>query len=146
VLGVGRADIRQPLAAALAKLGTRHSVVVHGEDGMGEVTLAGRTDVTDVQNEQTSETTWNPKDFDSDSAPLDKLMAETPAESAAVIRQILNGQPSPAREIVVLNTAAAIWVTGSAADLTDAASRARQAIDDGSARDLLARLVEVSSS
>lgn len=146
VLGVGRADIRQPLAAALAKLGTRHSVVVHGEDGMGEVTLSGRTNVTDVQDGQTSETTWDPKDFDSDSASLDTLMAETPAESAAIIRQILEGQPSPAREIVVLNAAAAIWVAGSAANLADAASRARLAIDDGSARDLLARLVEVSSS
>ena len=146
VLGVGRADIRQPLAEALAKLGTRHSVVVHGEDGMGEVTLAGRTDVTEVQDEQTSEMTWEPQDFDSDSAPLDTLMAETPTESAAIIRQILEGQPSPAREIVVLNAAAAIWVSDSAADLADAASRARQAIDGGSARDLLARLVEVSSS
>lgn len=146
VLGVGRADIRRPIAAALAKLGTRHSVVVHGEDGMGEVTLTGRTDVTEVQGGQLNETTWKPQDFGVEAAPLDGLMVETPNESAEVIRRVLAGQPGPARDIVVLNAAAAIRVAGSATDLASCADQAREAIDDGSARDLLARLSELSKS
>jgi len=146
VLGVGRGDIRRPIAAALAKLGTRHSVVVHGEDGMGEVTLTGRTDVTEVQGGQLNETTWKPQDFGVEAAPLDGLMVETPNESAEVIRRVLAGQPGAARDIVVLNAAAAIRVAGSAPDLASGADQAREAIDDGRARDLLAKLSELSKS
>lgn len=146
VLGVGRADVRKPIAAALAKLGTSHAVVLHGEDGIGEVTLTGRTDVSEVRDGRLSETTWQPQDFDVETASLDSLLVETPAESAEVIRQVLAGTSGPARDIVVVNAAAAIWVSGREADLVSAANQAREAIDDGRACDLLGKLAELSSS
>ena len=144
ILGVGRPEIRNLLAAALAKLGTRHAVVVCGADGLGEVTLDGQTFVTEVQGGQLRETAWSPADFGLKSSSRESLLADDPPASAAMIRAVLDGQPGPPREIVVANAAAALWLTAENESLAACAIRAAESIDSGAARDVLARLVEVS--
>ena len=146
LLGVGRPEIRNLLAAALAKLGIRHAFVVSGEDGMDEITIGGSTNVTEVKDGALTETTWTPGAFGISEARNDALLAENPVESAAVIRGILDGQSGPPRDIVVINAAAAIHLADASKSLDACARRCEEAIDGGAAKDLLARLAAVSNS
>jgi anthranilate phosphoribosyltransferase len=144
LLGVGREEIRNLLAAALARLGTQRAFVVCGSDGMGEVTLAGPSRVTEVTHGELRETTWTPDDFGLPQSPRESLSAAGPAESAAIIRDVLSGADGPPRDVVVANSAAALWLLAEDASLADCARRAAESIDSGAARDVLRRLVEVS--
>jgi anthranilate phosphoribosyltransferase len=145
VLGVGRADLRPLLAEALQLLGTRRALVVQGEDGLDEVTLAGPTRVTEVSPGGMRNFSWTPSDFGLEPATLDALRVETPAESAAKIRDVLRGTPGTARDIVILNAAAALWVAGKAETPLGCAELAATAIDLGAGSDLLRRLVQLSN-
>lgn len=140
LLGVGRPDLRPKLAEALALLGTEQAAVVSGRDGLDEVTLAGPTDVSRIGQGPPEELVWRPEDFGLRAQPLDPLVVDGPAASAALIARVLAGEPGPAREIVILNSAAALWVAGVESELSAAAARAAAAIDSGVARELLARL------
>ncbi|MBB73011.1 MAG: anthranilate phosphoribosyltransferase [Planctomycetaceae bacterium] len=144
LLGVGRGELRSLLAAALSKLGTQRAVVVCGADGLDEVTLAAQTHVTLVEGIHQQEHSWKPSDFGFHLQELDAIQAANPESSAAVIRSVLQGEPGPAREITVMNAAAAIWTTRVSENLEQAARRAEQAIDNGSALDVLDRLARTS--
>lgn len=159
LLGAGRPELRPLLAGAIAQLGTKRTLVVSGSDGLGDVTLAGTTNVSDVVAPGGSpvaavpseppaatirEFTWQPEDFGVARASLDSLKIDGPAASAAVIRKLLAGQRGPARDIVVLNAAAGLVVAGKAAEPVAAAKLAAEAIDSGAAASLLSRLVERS--
>lgn len=147
LIGVGRAEARPLLAAALARLGARRALVVRGDDGLDEVTLAGTTQVTEARDGETREFTWRPADFGirdygGSTADLESLRVEGPDQSAALVRDVFGGKPGPAREIVVLNAAAALWVAAAGDSPPACAARAAEAIDSGAAAALLARLVE----
>jgi len=142
LLGVGRDELRPLLAAVLARLGTRRAAVVRGADGLGEVTLAGETLVTEVRDSQLHEYVWTPADFGLEPASLESIQVEGPEQSAALVREVLAGQPGAARDIVLINAAAALWVAGRAASLPEGVQLAAEAIDTGAARELLAKLVE----
>ena len=144
LLGAGRPELRSLLAGAMTKLGTQRTFVVSGEDGLGDVTLAGTTHVTEVSDGKTREFTWQPDDFGIAPQPHAGLAVENPAASATVIRKILAGQPGPARDIVVLNAAAGLIVAGKEIDPKAAAKRAAEAIDSEASQSLLARLAEKS--
>jgi anthranilate phosphoribosyltransferase len=145
LLGVGRPEIRNLLAAALVLLGSRRAHVVCGEDGLDEVTLGGVTHVTEVTPAGLTETTWTPADFGLEISAHDTMLVENAAESAAIIRRILAGEAGPPRDIVVLNAAAALLTAGKVTDPVEAAQAAAAAINSGAARDLLARLAEATS-
>jgi anthranilate phosphoribosyltransferase len=142
LLGVGRPELRPLLAQALTLLGVERALVVHGADGLDEVTLAGATQVTEVVGGTTREFCWTPEEFGLHKSSLDSLQAAGPQESAAAIQEILAGSRGPRRDIVVLNAAAALWTAGKAATPPDAAQLAADAIDSGAAAALLADLVE----
>ena len=144
LLGVGRGELRSLLAAALSKLGTQRAVVVCGADGLDEVTLAAPTHVTLVEGANQQEQTWNPQDFGFQLQDLEAIQADNPESSAAIIRSVLQGDAGPARQITVMNAATAIWTTRTSDNLEQAARLAEQAIDYGSAQDLLARLARMS--
>lgn len=141
LLGVGRDELRPLLAAALARLGTKRSAVVHGADGLGEITLAAETRVTLVEDGHLTELTWRPADFGVAASLLDELRVEGPAESARLLRAVLSGEAGPARDIAVINAAAVLWLSGRASQLPEGAATAAEAIDSGRAAELLGRLV-----
>ena len=144
LLGVSKPQHRLLLARALALLGTTRALVVWGEDGLDEVTLSAATRVTQVQNGRLVEHRWTPEEFGIARAPRDELVVEGPQESAAMIRSVLAGEPGPARDIVVLNAAAALYLAAVAADLRQAAGLAAAAIDSGATGHLLTQLSETS--
>jgi anthranilate phosphoribosyltransferase len=147
LLGVGRAELRPLLAEALLLLGTERSVVVHGSDGLDEVTLTGSTEVAEAAGQCVARKTgevrhfrWTPADFRLGAIHLKSIQVTGPEESAATIRGVLAGQPGPARDIVVANAAAALWTAGAAPSPAAGAKLAAEAIDTAAASDLLARL------
>lgn len=145
LLGVGKPELHERLASVLARLEPRRAVVVHGEDGLGEVTLAGPTRVIEVCGRELRSFTWRPEDFGLTTAPRDSLVVANPSESAALIRRVLSGEPGPPRDIVLLNAAAALWTVGKVETPLAGATLAAQAIDSGAAARLLAQLATLSS-
>jgi len=145
LLGVGRPELRPLLAGALRLLGTERSAVVSGADGVGEVTVAGATEVTEVAVVGTRDFVWQPADFGTTPTTLESAVVASPAEGAAVLQGVLDGRLGPARELAVANAAAVLWIADRGATVADTAALAREAIDSGAARDLLARLVALSN-
>ena len=146
LLGVGKPHLRDLLARALLLLGTERAVIVCGEDGLDEVTIAAPTRATDVSRGQFRELTWTPETFGLQPSPIDALVVDGPAASAATISSVLAGTPGPARDIVVANAAAALWAAGKADSLHQCAELAAASIDSGAARELLQRLIELTDS
>lgn len=146
VVGVGKTELRGVIAEALRLLGTRRSIVVQGEDGLDEVTLSGPTRVTEVTSEGLRNFSWTPSDFGLEPDSLERLRVETPAESATKIRDVLEGTPGPARDVVLINAAAALWVAGKAETLPECVDLAETAIDLGAASELLKRLAHLTNA
>lgn len=144
LLGVGRPEIRPLIASALGMLGTERSFVVSGHDGLGEVTLAGTTQVTEVTPAGENEFDWEPEDFAISRRGLDTLQITGPEESVQLVRSVLDGEPGAARDIVLLNAAAGLLVVGHSATPREAAVIAAEAIDRGKVKELLGQLVRLS--
>jgi anthranilate phosphoribosyltransferase len=147
IIGVWHAALVEPLARTLAALGTERAWVVHGRDGLDEVTLADRTKVAEVSEREVSLFDVTPEDFGLEHASLEHLRGGDADANARIIREILTGERRDAgRALVVANAAAAIFVGGLADDLKEAARLAAQSIDDGSANAKLERLIQASKS
>lgn len=146
LLGVGHDRLRRLMAEALMQLGVQRATVVHGRDGLDEVTLAGPTDVTEATAGAVRDAVWGPADFGLPAADLQPLVVEGPLQSAAIVRDVLTGQHGVARDIVVANAAAALWTAGQGDTPAGAARLAAATIDSGAARDLLERLAACTRS
>ena len=146
LLGVGNLDIRQLLAEALNLLGTQRALIVTGEDGLDEVTLAGATHVLEVRDGRVTDFDWRPADFGLAEGTLEELRVENSEQSATMIREVLSGQKGRARDIVIANAAAALWIAEFAPTPSHCAEVAATAIDDGSAVKILERLAEWTSA
>jgi anthranilate phosphoribosyltransferase len=134
------------LATVLARIGgTTRVAVVAGSDGLDEVTLSGPTSVQVVEGGRIRSETWHPHDFGLDPQPAASLRVAGAAESAMRIRGIFQGEHGPARDYVLANSAAALWVTGQNS-LSAGAAKAAAAIDSGAVAQLLARWAEISVS
>jgi len=144
LLGAGRPELRPLLAGAMARLGTVRTLVVSGEDGLGDVTLTGTTHVSEVTPGASREFTWTPEDFGMERQSLASLSVDSPSASAAIIRQILDGVAGPARDLVILNATAGLIAFGKTDSPLAAADEAAAAIDGGAAKTLLARLAKRS--
>ena len=145
LLGVSDRRYQETIAEALAGLGTDHALVVAGEDGIDELALSSRTRVIEVRDGGTEEWFAEPAELGLAAAELSEVAGGSPEENAAVTRAVLAGEAGAARDIVVLNAGAAIFVGGGAGDLAAGIERAREAIDSGAAGEVLERLVALSA-
>ncbi|MBL8521601.1 MAG: anthranilate phosphoribosyltransferase [Betaproteobacteria bacterium] len=144
VMGVFHSDLVGIQARVLKELGSRHVMVVHGEDGLDEITLSGPTLVAELKRGFVTEYRIEPKQFGLDTAPVDALGAADKEASAVLVRSVLDNVSGPAKDIVMLNAGAAIYVSGVAQDLWGGVAKAREAIESGAAKARLAALVDLS--
>ena len=140
LLGIGRPEWLDRMAAALARLNVRRAFLVCGRDGLDEVTLAAGTMVREVRGTKIIIHEWLARDFDLEPCTLEELRVETPKESAAVIHAVLSGREGPALRIVLANAAAALLAAGRVGSLREGVARAANAIHSGEARRVLERL------
>ena len=145
VVGVFNAAWTEPIAEALKNLGSVHAWVVHGGDGLDEITTTTSTRVTELKDGKIASFEVRPEDAGLTPATLEDLKGGDATVNAAKIRELLGGEHGPFRDIVVLNAGAALIVGGKCADLKEGAARAARAIDDGSAARALDKLVAVTN-
>jgi len=146
VLGVFDVKWVQPLAEVLRDLGCGRALVVHGSDGLDEITLTGVSQVTELKNGEVTSYSLDPGELGFEYCASDDLKGGTPEENAAIIQEILNGEKGPKRDIVVVNSAAAIYVAGKADSLDLAVQLAVNSIESGKARDKLQDLCRITNS
>jgi anthranilate phosphoribosyltransferase len=146
LLGVGRPEWLDPLAGALARLGARHALLVCGQDGLDEVTLASPTLVREVRGGEVTPLEWTPADFDLEPCPLSALRADGPEVSAAMIRAVLEGKDGPATRVVLANAGAALLAADRVASPAEGVARAAEAVGSGRALQVLERLVAATST
>jgi anthranilate phosphoribosyltransferase len=146
VLGVFAAEYVEPMALALAELGAERAFVVHGAGHLDEISLAGETIVAEVRRGSVTTYTVTPEEFGVARAPLEALRGGDARENATLIRRILAGEPGAARDIVVVNAAAALVAAGVAENFRGAAPIASETIDSGAARDKLAAFVTFTNA
>jgi len=145
LLGVFDRAWLSPMAEALRDLGAETALIVHGADGLDEITTTGVTHAAELHADGTiTRYDITPEDAGLPRASLDDLKGGEPAENAAAIRALLDGAPGPYRDIVLINAAAALRLAGLAADLKDGAALAAAAIDDGRAKAALDQLAAIS--
>ncbi len=147
LIGVPSRDIGNKLASALYRLGTKHSLVVHGVDGMDEITISGKSFVWDI-NEQGASSPYEicPDDFGIKPASINDIKGGTAPENAKRLRGILKGQKGPGRNIVVMNAAAALIASNKASDFMTGIHIAKEAIDSGRAMGRLEALIKLSQN
>src|SRR5208283_2470552 len=141
VVGVYSADLVEKLAEALSMLGLRRALVVHGSDGLDEITITGPSKVAEVRSGKVRVYEVEPEDFGLQRAPLSAIAGGDAQQNAAIIRAILDGERSCRRDVVLLNAAAALVAAGHADRIGDAVPLAAYAIDSGHARQRLQLLV-----
>lgn len=144
VVGVYGPAIVTLAAEALARLGTDRALVVHGSDGMDEITLTGPTSFAEVRGTQVHSGTLEPRDFGLEVCRAEALAGGDALDNASVIRSILGGERGPARDLVVANAGAVIRMAGRAPGWREAAGLAAEAIDSGAAKAKLAELAALT--
>jgi anthranilate phosphoribosyltransferase len=136
----------EPMARTLGNLGSEHAWVVHGSDGLDELTTTGPTHVAELKGGQVRTFDVTPEDAGLKRAKLDDLKGSTPQANAEAIQELLRGKRDPFRDIVLLNAGAALIVAGKATSLKDGAGKAAAAIDDGRAKAALEKLVAITNT
>ena len=145
IVGVFAREWVEPIARVLASLGAEHVWVVHGHDGLDELTTTGSTDVAELKDGKIELFEVTPADAGLAPAKLSNLKGGDAATNAIAIRDVLSGQRGPFRDIVLLNAAAALIVGGKASNLTHGVELAAHAIDVGAARAALDRLIAITN-
>ena len=146
VLGVFDEQWVRPLAEVLQQLGSEHAMVVHGNDGMDEITCTGATQVAELHNSEIVEYSITPEEFGLKTSSLADIQVSSPVESLAVVQAVFSGQTGAPRDIVCLNAGAAIYVGHRAENLKEGVRLAGQVLDSGAASDTLERLAKLTQS
>jgi anthranilate phosphoribosyltransferase len=146
LLGVADRHYQETIAEALVGLGAVRALVLAAEDGLDEISLSARTRVIEVADGGTAEWFVEPGQFGIAPARIEQVAGGSPERNAATVRAVLAGETGPARDLTVLNAAAAIYVGGLAPDLEQGVARAAEAIDSGAAAGVLERLVAATAA
>jgi len=145
LLGVFHPDLVGILVRVLQRLGSRHVMVVHGTDGMDEITLSGDTLIGESRDGEVTEYTVHPREFGLETCGSEALKVWDAVQARDMLLSVLDDLPGPARDIVLLNAGAAIYVADRAATLGEGIEQARAVIRSGAARDKLQQLVAFSN-
>ncbi|MCG6205961.1 anthranilate phosphoribosyltransferase [Rhodopseudomonas sp. HC1] len=146
MIGVFSRQWVQPLAQVLKNLGSEAIWVVHGSDGLDEITLSGPTAVAELKNGDIKTFEISPEDAGLPRAPAEALKGGDAEANAVALRAVLEGMPGPYRDVAVLNAAATLIVAGKAKDLKEGVALATQSIDSGAAEARLKKLIAVSAA
>lgn len=148
LIGVWNKDFMKPMAEAIAKLGTEKTWIVHGEDGLDEITLNGKTFVAEIAGKEINYIKVSPEDFGLKRNKLEEFSGISPELSAGIIKSVLGGNElnNPASNIVLINAAAAIYISGFADNYLRALEIARSSIENGKALTKLNKLVEETNN
>jgi anthranilate phosphoribosyltransferase len=142
LVGVFDPALTEPMAEVLRNLGSEHCLVVHGEDGLDEISLTSPTRVTELKDGDVDTRTITPEEFGLSRAPLATIKGSDPATNAEIALEVLRGKKGPPRDVVLLNSAAAVYVGGLTGDIASGVEAAVNAIDSGRAMAILEALRE----
>lgn len=142
VLGVFNADLVKTLALVLQRLGSEHVLIVHGNDGLDEITIAGETSIGELKNGQVNVYTVRPEDFNLKTSAIEAIQVTDSADAKTMLLSVLENTAGPARDIVLMNAGAAIYAAGIADTLEQGIKAALRAIESGAALKKLHDLVE----
>ncbi|MBI5049439.1 MAG: anthranilate phosphoribosyltransferase [Nitrospirae bacterium] len=133
VLGVYSDELTEPIANVLGNLGAKHAFIVHGEDGLDEITITGRTKISELKDGRVNTYYITPEDLGFIRAKKEDLLGGTAEENSKITLDVLNGKKGPKRDIALMNTAAALIAGDAAKNFSDAVKKASHAIDSGAA-------------
>lgn len=146
VMGVFHPDLVGIQCRVLKQLGSRHVLIVHGHDGLDEISLCAPTLIAELKNGEIEQYEFHPQSLGFELCSPNDLRADSAERSKAMLLAVLDNQASPARDIVLLNAAAALYVSGVATSLADGVARARDVLASGAAKQRLQALVDLSQS
>jgi anthranilate phosphoribosyltransferase len=144
VIGVADPNVGEKMALVLSNLGSTHAIIVHGSDGLDEVTPGGETRFWEMKDGEVTTGTITPEQLGFERASPDTLRISSPEESAGMVRAVLNGAPGPARDVVLMNAAVALLAADRVASLQDGVAMAARSIDSGAANQSLEKLAAIS--
>ncbi len=145
LIGVYDASLMRKLVDVMRELGAHQVMVVHGDDGLDEITITGKTRVCELIDGQVYEYVISPEDFKMKSSPISSVQSSSCEENVRYTMNVLNGEESPATDIVMLNAGAAIKVSGKVASLAEGIELARESIISGAAKRKLENLIKITN-
>ncbi|NIO11034.1 MAG: anthranilate phosphoribosyltransferase [Deltaproteobacteria bacterium] len=146
LIGIYDGGLTEPIATVLKNLGTVRAMVVHGEEGLDEISLCGPTKISELRNNQVTTYSLSPEEVGLMRCRLDDLHGGTPEECAAILKGILRGEKGPKRDVVLLNSGAALVTSGMTESISKGMELAAQSIDSGKAQAKLDLLIQVTKS
>ncbi len=146
IMGVFSADLTEMIAEVLGNLGVQHAFVVHGDGGLDEISMTGSTKVTELKDAKINTWQLDPKEFGFTYCKIEDLKGGDATQNAEITQSILSGERGPRRDVVVINSAAAILASGLASDFKEAVAKAEESIDSGAAKKCLEKLIEYGKS
>jgi len=146
LIGIYDGELTGAIAEVLKNLGSQRAMVVHGLEGLDEISLCGPTKVSELRDGQVKHYTVSPEGVGLKQCRLEELRGGSPEECAAILRAVLRGEKGPRRDAVLLNSGAALYVSGAADSIVEGMRLAAESIDAGKAQEKLDRLVQMSNS
>jgi anthranilate phosphoribosyltransferase len=146
LMGLYSGELVGMIARVLHNLGSSCAMVVHGLDGLDEISLSSPTRVAELRRGEVREYVIEPQEFGLKCCAMEDLRGGDPGQSAAVVRAVLGGEKGPPRDVVLLNSGAALYVAGSAASISEGVRLAAESIDSGRARQKLERLAQMTTA
>lgn len=144
VLGVYDPKLTRTMADVLKMTGTESAMIVHGSDGLDEITVSGKTVVSELKNGEILDYEIDPRDYGIELSPIESVVGGDSSENAEIMKGILRGEKGPKRDIVLLNSAAALYIGKAAKDFGEGIELAKEIIDSGAAMKKLEKLIEYS--
>jgi anthranilate phosphoribosyltransferase len=146
LVGIYDAELTRLAAEVLQKIGSRRAMVVHGLEGLDEISLSGPTKISELRDGEVKDYTVTPEEFGLKRCRIEELSGGSPEECAAILRAVLQGEKGPRRDVALLNAGAALYVSGLAGSVAEGINQAAASIDSGKAREKLEQLVRMTNA